>query len=349
MRFSLLHTLALSSVFFTIISCSSKAADEAAQTNSLPTRLPVDVRVVSLTSLNRSELIAGSIMPSREVEVMSEITKKITSIGFRDGAVVSKGQLLYKLDDTDIRARIRQLNAELQLAKVNENRFYELLKTETVRQEEYDMALAKRQTLEATADYLRAELSRTVITAPFSGRIGISKVQVGALVHPGLPLVTLQEQGQVKVEFNIPEKYLALVKPGSKIVFGTESSEQLQATVFATEPGVDRQSRNITVQAIAENSAGRLRPGMSARIRFKTEDENVKSITLPTHAFIPGANGYSVFVVKNGLAKITPVSIGHRNEDEAVVTSGLQNGDSVLISNTLRAMDGTPVQIISNK
>jgi membrane fusion protein (multidrug efflux system) len=280
---------------------------------------------------------------------MSEVTRKVVSIAFADGGQVSQGQLLYKLDDADIRAKMRQLHAELELARINENRFRELLKTETVRQEEYDAAFAKKQSLEASADVLEAELEKTFIRAPFSGKIGISKVQVGALVNPGLSLVTLQEQGPVKIQFTISEKYLPLLKKGSSILFSTELTAARPARIIATEPAVEAQSRNLIVQAIASNPDGALRPGISARIIFKTEEEDAKNIVLPTHAFIPGSNGYSVFVVKEGLAKLTPVTIGNRTEEQAIVNSGLNAGDTVMVSNILRAMDGTPVQIVSNK
>ena len=333
------------------ISCSSKAAIETQKSApaAIP-KLPVDVKVVKAEALNEKEVIAGSLVPNREVAVMSEVTKKVSSILFRDGSYVSKGQVLYKLDDADILARINQLSADLSLAKINERRLHELLKTETVRQEEYDAALAKLQTLEASRDLLHVEISKTYIQAPFSGKAGISKVHVGALVSPGIELVNIQEQGSIKIQFRISEKYLPVVKTGTKIKFSTELNELLHtATVVATEPGVDMESRNITVQAIANNPAGILKPGMSVKVHFNTTSNGAKAFLVPTQALIPNGKGYSVYVVKQGMAKMTPVAIANRNENEATITSGVNNGDTVMISNILRAMDGTPVQIVSNK
>lgn len=349
MRISFLLLFTLSIVAFGIISCSTEAADTPQANKKEIPKLPVDVKIVSLTALNQSEVIAGSIMPNREVEIMSEVTKKVVSVTYRDGSYVSKGQLLYKLDDADILAKIRQLNADLQLARINERRFASLLKTETVRQEEYDAALAKKLTLEASAQYLNAELSKTSIRAPFPGRIGISKVQVGALVSPGMSLATLQEQGSVKIQFSVSEKYLPLLQSGNTIFFSTQIADSMTARIVATEPGVDLASRNITVQAIADNPNGILRPGMSAKVYFKTSTNEAKSIILPTQSLIPGGNGYNVFVVKHGVAKITPVTISNRNEEEATIVSGLNHGDTVMVSNILRAMDGTPVQVINHQ
>ncbi len=140
------------------------------------------------------------------------------------------------------------------------------------------------------------------------------------------------------------------MKPGNKISFTTElSKEPLVATVVSTEAGVDLQSRNITVQATTNNAGGKLKAGMSAKVFFKTTAVNEKGILIPTEALLPGGNGYSVFVVKNGAAKITPVSVVNRNEKEARISTGIANGDTVMVSNMLRAGDGVPVTVVSVK
>ena len=336
---------------FFLSSCADSNAKTTEEKNpSAPQKLPVDVIIVKPTDLNQLAVIAGSILPNRTVEIMSEVSKKITVVSFKDGSHVSQGQLLYKLDDADIRAKLRQLDAELNLAKINEHRLNELLKTETVRQEEYDVALAKLQSMQAAKDILQVELSKTFIRAPFSGIAGITKVYTGALVSPGMPLVSLQQQGTLKVQFSVSEKHLPLVQTGSKIQFSTElSDERLTATVVSTEASVDMQSRNILVQSIAIGNIGKLKAGMSAKVYFNTSGQNAKGILIPTESLIPGGKGYSVFVIKNSTARLTPVTISNRNEKEAIISLGLNNGDTVMTSNILRAADGIPVTIVTNR
>ncbi len=345
---SLLGIILITSI---IISCSSKASDsESTATASAPVGLPVDVTVVAETSNQQTETVAGSVLPNRTVEVMSELSKKIVSVNFRDGAHVGAGRVLYKLDDADIRAKLRQLQAELHLAEIIEKRNNELLKTETIRQEDYDIALSKLQSLQAAREILQVELSKTFVRAPFSGITGITKAYAGTLVSPGLPLVSLQEHATLKIQFSVSEKYLPLVKAGKKIQFSTElNDDKLTATVVSTEAAIDYQSRNITVNAAVTNADGKLKPGMSAKIYFNTSADNSKAISIPTEALIPGGNGYSVFVVRNGAAKITPVKISNRNEISALISSGLNNGDTVMISNILRAGDGVPVTVVTQK
>lgn len=333
--------------------CSSQAADSNKKETpqpDVPLGLPVDVIIARETTLDQSETVAGSILPNRTVDITSEVAKKITRVAFRDGSQVSKGQLLFKLDDTEIRARLRQLQADLDLASMNEHRLRELLKTESVRQEEYDIAQARMQSLQAARDILQDELTKTFIKAPFSGFIGISKVFEGAFVSPGMPLVNLQEQEKLKIEFSISEKYLPFVKKGSTIFFTTELNKQkTPATIISTEAGIDVQSRNITVQAIAPNADGKLKPGMSARVHFQSAAENAKGIQIPTDALIPGGSGYSVFLVKNNTAAMKPVTISDRNEKEALISSGISAGDTVMVSNLLRAADGSPLTIVTVK
>ena len=333
-----------------LLGCSTKAADTSGLNASQVNRLPVDVKVVKASPLVQEETVAGSVLPNREVTIMSEVAKKVVSIAFRDGSRVKKGQLLYKLDDSDILARLKQAQAELSLARLSEGRLAQLLKNESVRQEEYDVAATTLQSLSASEEILKVELSKSTIHAPFSGVIGITKVEIGSLVGPGMPLVTLQEQENVKVEFTVPEKYIDYVKAGKKIHFSASSnSEKFLAKISATESGIDIQSRTITVHAMASNGNGALRPGMSARIYLSTVSDDAKGFSLPTESLIPSAQGYSVFKVKNGMAKMTSVTLGNRNESEALITSGLIDGDTVMISNILRSGDGTPVQIMSTK
>lgn len=312
--------------------------------------LPVDVVVAREEDLSQHEVITGTLLPYREVVIRSEVPQKILQVGFLDGGDVSHGQLLYKLNDADLQARLKQLSAELKLASLNEQRLADLLKTEAVKQQEYDEVATRLHVLEAQKEQLKADLTKTTIEAPFSGKIGISKVVAGAYVTPNTELVYLQDQQQVKINFSVPEKYLPLIKSGSTIHFSTAlSPEQYTATIKATEPGVNAENRSILVQAVAANPGNRLRTGLSAKIFFATVNAATKGITVPTEALLPGNGGYTVYVLKEGKAKVMPVIISNRTEARAIITSGLQNGDSVIVSNTLRLGDGSPVQAVTSK
>ncbi|MCX2452010.1 efflux RND transporter periplasmic adaptor subunit [Pedobacter sp. PLR] len=336
-----------------LVACEAskeKTQKPSAAASAEANKLDVDAIVVNEENLNHEEVIVGTMAPFQEVAIVSEIAQKIIQVAFQDGGYVNKGQLLYKLNDADLKARLKGLNSELQLARLNEQRIANLLKTETVNQQQYDETAVKLHALEAQREVLQVALNKTEIKAPFSGNIGISKVDPGSFVSPGTELVSLQDHGTIKINFSVPEKYLPLVKTGSKINFTTAVSDQQQsASIKATEPGLNAQNRALQVQAITANPGGKFRSGLSVKIHFSTSAKDAKAINLPTEALIPGEAGYSVFVVKNGSAKSMPVSIGNRTETVATIISGLNNGDSVIVSNLLRLGDGVPVQAAVSK
>ena len=167
------------------------------------------------------------------------------------------------------------------------------------------------------------------------------------LCTPGTPLVNLQDQSSIKISFTLPERYLPLITSGTPIKFSTGlSEEQYSASITATEPGLDAKDRSLQVQAIASNSGGKFRPGESVKVYFSTEKKGTKGVMIPTEALMPGEKGYNAFVIKGGIAKPTPVVISNRTETEAIITSGIKSGDSIVISNMLRVGDGTPVQAV---
>lgn len=352
-KLNVIQTFTVIGILFTVIGCGSGTSANKQEETPAPvpaSSLPVDVTIAKKLQLNEVETIAGSIVPNRTVDIMSELSRKVTQVYFKDGSSVNRGQLLYKLDDADILARISQVKAELNLARISENRLKELLKTETVRQEEYDIALSKLQSLEAAMNIVQVELSKTVIHAPFDGIVGISKVFKGTLVSPGMPMVTLVERANTKIEFTVPEKYISLVKNGKRIRFQTETSTKpIHAIITSTEANLNESSRTIKVLALIESNKEDIRAGMSAKIFFTTSDEQEKAILIPTEALIPGGTGYNVFLVKEGKTKLSPVKIENRTDQEVRITDGIAEGDTVMISNMLRAGDNMPVSIAGIK
>lgn len=346
-RISILKTAFLYGLLTTsIISCTESTGKNlgSASTSMEENKLPVDVIEAKELELNQEEILVGTIIPIQEVAVVSEISQKISKIVFRNGDYVKKDQLLYKLNDADLRARLKELNAELKLASLNEQRYLSLLSTETIRQQEYDEVNTKLQSLRAQLEFLNVQISKTEIRAPFSGIIGITKVDVGAYVYPGLHLVDLQDQSKVRINFSVPEKYLLQVRKGKTITFNTQlSNMEYEATIVAGNSGLDNQNRSLTVEAIAENRKNEFKGGMSAKINFSTLDEGTKGIRIPSQALIPSEHGYSVFLMKDDRATITPVTIKNRTENEVTVLTGINDSDKVIVSNILRLGEGTPV------
>lgn len=329
-------------------SCSSKNENQP-QAAGPAAGLPVDALIARTEDVTDSENIIASTASNVEIDIVSEISKKIVAVNFSDGTNVQKGQVLYRLEDSDIRAKQKYAQAELTLAELNEQRMRKLLAEEAVHQQEYDNAKAHLDMAIAQNELLEAELRKTEIRAPFSGTIGISKVKPGAYVSHGQVLVALQDLSIIKLNFSVPEKYINDVVQGRKIIFTTALSDnKYMATIVATEPSVNSNSRSIDVQAVGSSLQGKLKGGMSASVLFERH-VGMKGIHIPTEALLPTEDGFSVYTVKDGLANMQKVQIVSRNEKHAVVIEGIAAGDSIIVSNILRATHGTPVNVITAK
>ncbi len=336
-----------------LLACENKSetgTEEKATDNAATSKLPVDIITAQEQTLIQEEAVVGTMVANREVSIVSELPQKITHIAFKDGSYVQKGALLYQLNDADIKSRLKQVGAELELARVNKTRMSNLLQSETVRQQEYDEVLMRFRSLEAQQELLYVELEKTRVRAPFAGKIGISKVHLGAYVVPGEPLVILQDLSSIKVNFTIPEKYSSLIQMGKQVRFATEvTDKEYTAKIYAIEPGLDAQGRSLLVQALTPNTNDQFRAGLSAKVYVSVADQADKGILVPTEALMPAEKGYSVFIIKNGVAKAMPVAISNRTEKDAIITSGLVTGDQIIISNMLRLGDGTPVEAVVAK
>lgn len=343
--------LLVSSVWAGLTACQNGQAQKAKESPSgggAP-KLPVDVVVVKASTYRQDETLVGTLVPNRRVDIASEVARKVIAVTFRDGSTVAKGQMLYQLDDADLQARLRKVGSELSLAILNEQRLAALLKTQAVRQQEYDQVQTALQILQADEEILHVELAKTQIRAPFAGLTGTTQVQVGSFITPGQVLTRLHDLSHVKIRFAVPETHFNMADEGRTVLFTTRPGETpRRAVIRTTEPDIDVQSRTLTVEAVAQNADRKWRAGMSVQIAFPTRHADTKGIQVPTEALIPASEGYSVFVVKDGKATSRMVRVENRSETDALVSGGLQTGDTLIISNLLKATDGTAVQIVSS-
>lgn len=288
----------------------------------------------------------GTVLANQEVNLVSEVARKVTAVYSREGSYVKKGALLFKLDDADLQARKKKLVLQEKLALLEEKRFRELLATESANQQEYDQVLTNLEVLQSEIEALDVELAKTEIRAPFSGKIGLNKIDVGAYVTPSTSLSYIEDVSQVKIVFTVPEKYVADIKQGQQILFTTESSPSpFIGVIVATESKTDLNTRSLLVQAKSKNLDGKLVPGTSAKVIVKLHQIQ-DGILIPTEALIPTPEGYALFAVKNGQAEKKEVKTGIRTKATIQILDGLSVGDTVITSNLLRLGPGVAVDVV---
>ena len=334
-----LKILSIPLLLSALLACNSKTNDKALAKEK--PAVPVDVIVAGKTDFSSDIEVNGTVLSDEMVELHPEVGGRLTYLNIPDGARVAKGTILAKVNDADLQAQLQQQKVQLELAEKTEQRLKKLLAVNGVDQASYDAALSQVNLYNANINVLQAQIDKTVVKAPFSGRLGLRLVSEGAYVSPSTVIGTLQETDKIKIDFSVPEAYASLVKIGKIIHVKTNESEQdLTATISAIEPQINTATRNIKIRA--KLNKGTLSPGAFVKVLL---NEKMKGIVVPTNAIIPDALSNQVVMVKNGKAVFQNVETGIRNSDIVEITSGLQIGDTVAVSGVLYVRPNAVVKI----
>jgi membrane fusion protein (multidrug efflux system) len=301
--------------------------------------------VVQPQTFDNNLSLSGSIEANEQVEIRSEVSGIVESINFQEGSNVSKGQLLFKVNDTELRAQLSQANTKESLASENERRAKLLLQKEAISQEEYDVARAEHASTRAQSQLIKAQIAKTAVRAPFSGKIGLRSISKGTYITPTVLVANLVNTSKLKITFSIPEKYATQVKKNSTLKYTVAGSKkEYSATIYAIEPGVSISTRTIQVRALTENKDGTLLPGLFANIELPL-DIIKDAIVVPTEAIIPIQNGKKVFISSGGKAKEVIVETATRTDASILVLSGLKAGDTLLTSGVMSLKNDALVKV----
>lgn len=289
--------------------------------------------------------LSGSLEANEQVDIRSEVSGIVESINFEEGQKVSKGQVLFRVNDIEMRAKFAQTESAQNLASENERRAKLLLEKEAISQEEYDISKADLQSTRAESQLTAAQLSKTTVRAPFSGTIGLRSISTGTYVTPATPIAKLINTNQLKITFSIPEKYASQMKVGNPLFFTTsDSNHKYTARIYAIEPEVELATRTLKMRAITDNPEGKLYPGTFANVILPLEIVE-DALLVPSESLIPIQNGKKIFVLEDGKAKEVVVETGARTDSMVRVISGLSPGDTILTYGVMALKNGTPVAV----
>jgi membrane fusion protein (multidrug efflux system) len=179
------------------ISKNSEESEKGGGKGDKKPPIAVDAIVVSETNYANNIEISGSIEANENVEIRSEVSGIVDKIYFIEGTYVSKGQVLIKVNDIELRAQLSQAVTKQNLASENERRANLLLKKEAISQEEYDIASAEYRSLKAQTQLIKAQIAKTTIKAPFSGKIGLRNISPGTFVTPSNLITKLVSADQL--------------------------------------------------------------------------------------------------------------------------------------------------------
>jgi membrane fusion protein (multidrug efflux system) len=301
----------------------------------------VDAFIVNTTVLIDEISVSGSLLAYEEVDLKNEVSGRVVFINLPEGKQVKKGTLLVKLFDDDLQAGLNKLQIQLAIQEKIHERQAELLKVNGISQNDFDQIGLALNSIRADIAVQKVLIRKTEVLAPFDGMIGLRSISVGAEITPSTSLATIRSENQLKLDFSVPEKYSSEIKSGMKIVFTLSNSEKpYEATVLATEQGIDVSTRNLKVRAVVDNKSEHLLPGAFTDVNLKL-NEKQNAILIPTQAIIPSAQNKSVIVARNGKAHFTMVKTGVRKSSRIEITEGLQPGDTIMTTGILFLKEGT--------
>jgi membrane fusion protein (multidrug efflux system) len=314
-------------------SCSSKSrTDEkkTAQGGRAQPQLRVDAIIVRPQVINQSIEVPGSLLAAETTEIHPEVSGRLTLLNVKEGAFVSKGAVIAKLYDADLQAQLRKLQAQLNIANQTTSRLSQLLKIQGISRQDYDMAVLNANNTRADIEIVRTNIARTVVRAPFSGKLGLKGISVGAYVTPQTIICVIRKTTDLKLDFTIPEKYTDEIKNGRTVSFTVEGSDlKHTAKIMATESAISENTRSLNVRATVTGDLRPLVPGSFARVILDFAPDST-ALMVPTQAVVPQTRGKSLIIYDNGTAKFTEVTTGVRDSVNVQILSGIKAGDTIV-------------------
>ena len=313
----------------------------------------VEVGKVVRLRIEEDAQAVGTLRSRQGVMLRPEVSGRISRFGFADGQRVRRGQLLVQLDDTLQAAQLRQAEALAGIARTNLQRNRELVAQNFVSQSVVDQSAASLEVAVAQVALAEAQLSRMKILAPFDGVAGIRSVDVGDYVKDGADLVNVEDTTQVWVDFRLPERYLAQLRPGQQVEVALDAmpGRSFRARIDALDSQLDADGRSLLVRARLANPDGALRTGMFARTRTLLAVRD-SALVVPEEALVPqGGKQYLIKVVDGAQGKVSQrleARIGARVPGKVEILNGVAEGDMVVTAGQGRLLrgDGLPVRVV---
>jgi membrane fusion protein (multidrug efflux system) len=309
-----------------------------------PGVLVADVILPEKSDLQQQATSTGTFVAEDQVMIAAETAGYLKKLYFREGNYKRKGDLLAKLNDAELQAQKRKMEVELEYAQTELARAEKLGDLQAINAEEVDRLRNTTKVIEADIAVLDAQIAKTNVYAPFSGRVGLKILSEGAYVSPGMGMAELLRLDPIKLEFFVPEKLAGSIKTGDEISFTIPASKDtFRAEIYLVSPTLDENNRALRMRCRLANAKGLFLPGGYAEVQYALQNQGT-SLLVPAEAIIPVLDGQKVLVIENGVVVSRPVEVGVRTPTSVQILGGITERDSVLVTGILSATDGMPVK-----
>ena len=291
--------------------------------------------------------LVGSLASPDRTDLVAEIGGTLDALQFDEGQRVKEGDVLIRIDDAKVKARMAEVEARLQLATDEHRRMKALRERDVATPAELDVAIANLRTTEANLLVLREELADATVSAPFDGVIATRHVSKGQYVNAGQNLATLVRMDPLELAFDLPERYIGQMAVGRVVRFTTPAwkEEVFEGKVSALSPSLDENTRTLRVKASLLNPEHRLRPGMFGNVQLVLGVRETAVLIPDIAVRYRGDQATVVVRDKEGKAAFRPITVGARFNGRLEVTSGLEAGEQVVAEGHQKMGPGTTIMI----
>jgi len=299
--------------------------------------------VAEAKPLKATEEVVGTVRSKTRAVIEARVGGRIEALPVSAGQLVKKGDFIAQLDVREIQARLDQARATLEQANRDLARYTELIKQNVLTKAEYDTAEARQRIAQAAVTEAETMLGYARVTAPFDGVITRKMSEVGDIAAPGRGIVELEDPQALRVESNVPEGLVRLIKLGDRMaVSSVDLSQPVEAAVSEMAPAADPASRTSLVKLdLPAHSA--LRLGQFVRVAVPVGEKT--SLRLPLSAVVLRGQMEMVFVATNKVAQMRLVKTGRKSGDSIEIVSGLSAGERVVLDGAETLLDGQPLQV----
>lgn len=337
-----LNAIPIAAIALILAACSGSGQDGAAKTPSAA--IPVTTTNVQSADWVDSIEAVGTTRAHESITLTAKITETVRKVNFVDGQRVDAGDVLVELTSGQQVAALAEAQATYKDAERLMNRNDDLVRQGTVSKQVADTARATHDSAQARVALLRAQLADRVVTAPFSGVLGLRQVSVGALVTPGTVITTLDDIDTIKLDFALSERYLAALRPGLGITATSIAypGREFSGEVTSVDSRVDPVTRAVLVRAELPNADHALRAGMLMTVHVLRPARHV--VAVPEIAVEQVGTGAFVYRVDaDDTVHRVEVELGARQGGLVEITSGIEAGTRIVVDGTVKLREGSRI------
>ena len=314
--------------------CGAPEADGAAESVEESGRV-VNVEVLEVGPASFVEVIrlTGTVAANRDVTVSAEESGVVIELLVEKGALVAAGQPLLRIDDRVLASQVAQARAQAALAREVWDRRRRLFEEDKVGSElSYLEAKYNAEQAQAALATLQHRLERAVVSAPVKGVLDARLVEVGTMVGPGTPVARIVDMDPVKVMGGVPERYAADIRVGARatVTFDAFEGQQFTGNIGFVGAAIESSNRTFPVEFRLPNPGRAVKPEMVAHIEVVRRVLD-GALMVPQEALVRAEDGYVLFVIVADHAEARSVVLGPSQHNQAVITSGIEAGDRVVV------------------